>query len=620
MKSLRLSRIRPVYAGMAASLAAAALLFTLGGEAMETQRELFFDAVTQWVPSPRAPELVVIDVDRKSLQGTDDKAWDRADTAAVITRVAEAGAKTVAVDFVFSNDCVAGDPANAALAQAIAKVPTILGFLIADTVGERPVPVPPVAVRKPIRIPELWFIEGAETSCAFLQASAHSAAAAFLVGDEDARIRRVQAFSILGNDAYPAFGLEVAHLGGSSSTPILGGDPPWLRLASRQIQFDESGSMRFAASGAGRIHERTVSAGDVIGGTVAPEKLKDKIVLIGSSLPNLGGLRSTASMPLEPSVQIHADIANAVLTGFIPHRDQRLPLIEAGIAVIAGALVALIATRLRPVTAMLLGLLAVCFTVAAATALYRFTGLLFDAPGVSLALLAVLAVTSTLQFARVRRSESAARSKFSQYLPQTVVERYIDNPDDDTAASEERPVTALFTDIEGFSTLTHKLSPRDLVALLDTYYAEVNALVAIHGGMVDKVVGDAVHAFFNAPEDLEDHVNKAIDCAEAIHVLTEEMRTRPGFVEYQFGRTRIGIETGIAVLGEVGAGGKLDYTAHGDAINLAARLQEANKFLGTAICIGPQAAAESGRPLRSLGMHEIRGFGEMELFTNNDEE
>jgi adenylate cyclase len=320
-------------------------------------------------------------------------------------------------------------------------------------------------------------------------------------------------------------------------------------------------------------------------------------------------------MPLEPSVQVHADIANAVLTGFIPHRDAGQRPVEAAIAAIGGILLALIATRLRPITSALLGLLAVLSTVAAATVLYRVDALLFDAPGISLALIVVLAVTTTLQFAKVRRSESTARAKFSQYLPQSVVERYIDNPDDNPASSEERPVTALFTDIEGFSTLTHKLPPRELVALLDTYYAEVNALVAIHGGMVDKVVGDAVHAFFNAPEDLEDHVNKAIDCAEAIHVLTEEMRTRPGFVEYEFGRTRIGIETGIAVLGEVGAGGKLDYTAHGDAINLAARLQEANKFLGTAICIGPEACVQSGRPLRSLGIHEIRGFGEMELFT-----
>ena len=93
-------------------------------------------------------------------------------------------------------------------------------------------------------------------------------------------------------------------------------------------------------------------------------------------------------------------------------------------------------------------------------------------------LIFVLGVTSTLQFARVRRAESAARSKFSQYLPQSVVARYIDNPDDDRVAGEERPVTALFTDIEGFSTLSQKLKPRELVTLLDIYYAEVNGLVA----------------------------------------------------------------------------------------------------------------------------------------------
>ncbi|MEY9584561.1 class 3 adenylate cyclase [Sinorhizobium fredii] len=97
--------------------------------------------------------------------------------------------------------------------------------------------------------------------------------------------------------------------------------------------------------------------------------------------------------------------------------------------------------------------------------------------------------------------------------------------------------------------------------------------------------------------------------------MTEEMRQRPQFAKHDFGRTRIGIETGPAVLGEVGAGGKLDYTAHGDAVSLAARLQEANKFLGTAICIGPAAAAECTIGLRALGQHDIRSFGSMELFT-----
>lgn len=93
------------------------------------------------------------------------------------------------------------------------------------------------------------------------------------------------------------------------------------------------------------------------------------------------------------------------------------------------------------------------------------------------------------------------------------------------------------------------------------------------------------------------------------------MRRRPAFLEKDFGRTRLGIETGMAVLGEVGTGGKLDYTAHGDAVNLAARLQDANKFLGTQICVGPRAAGETSRTLRAIGNHEIRGFGTMDLFT-----
>ncbi|WP_275788155.1 CHASE2 domain-containing protein [Pararhizobium gei] len=615
MKGFRLSRIRPVFAGALASVLSALLLFVYAGGALETQRELFFDSLTQLVAAPQSSEIVVVDVDRASVQQTAGKNWDRAAMADLLTRLATAGAKAVAVDFIFSTACDASDPGNAALTKAISGVPAVLGFLIADGGAEHPAPVPPLAVRRPVAIPDLWFIDGAEASCAFLQQASRSAAAAFLVGDEDARIRRVQVFSIIGNDAYPALGIEAARMAMGARTPVLGGEPAWLRLENQLIELDEDGSMRFAASPDTIIAARTVTAGEVMSGTVLPERFRDKTVLIGSSLPNLGGLRSTASMPLEPSVQIHADIANAVLTGFIPNRDTRLPLYEAALALLGGLLVALIATRLRPVTAALLGLLAISATVAAAAAIYATSALLLDAVSISIAIVFVLSVTSVLQFARVRRAESAARSKFSQYLPQSVVARYIDNPDDERVAGEERPVTALFTDIEGFSTLSQKLTPRELVTLLDTYYAEVNGLVATHGGMVDKVVGDAVHAFFNAPEDLDDHVNKAIGCAEEIRALTEEMRRRAGFIEHQFGRTRIGIETGIAVLGEVGAGGKLDYTAHGDAINLAARLQEANKFLGTAICIGPEAAVQSGRPLRSLGMHEIRGFGEMELFT-----
>ncbi|MBB3976264.1 adenylate cyclase [Rhizobium azooxidifex] len=609
---------KPLLAGTLASLLGAFLIYAFADTLLARQRELFFDALTQTVSAPETDRLLVVDVDRRSSQATPGELWGRAQSAELVNALADAAPAAVALDFVFSGHCEPADPANGALAEAISRAPTILGFLVGDGTERPPQPVPELAVQRPVAIPDLWFVEGTEASCPLFQNRSAAAAAAFFVGDSDALVRRVAAYTIVDNAPYPALGLEVARRAAGAGTPVLGGTPAWIRLDARLLRLEDDGSLRFAASDAQRIARRTVSAIDVLNGDVAPERIRGKVVLVGSSLPTLGGLRASASMPLEPSVQIHADVATAILTGFVPSRDRLLVRWEAAFALVAGIAGALAVTRMRPTHAAAAGLGLIVATVAGSALIYRQSGLLVDAPAIAMALAAVLLVTGILKFADVRRAEQTARQRFGQYLPPSVVSRYLDNPGLERVGGEERQVTAVFTDIEDFSGLSHRIGPQRLVALLDVYYREVNTLVAEHGGMVNKVVGDAVHALFNAPEDLDRHVDRAIDCARAIRALTEEMRRRPQFSEVEFGRTRIGIETGIVVLGDIGPGSTLDYTAHGEAMNVAARLQEANKLFGTAICIGPAAATETARSLRSLGVHEIRGIAPMEIFTPDD--
>jgi adenylate cyclase len=384
-----------------------------------------------------------------------------------------------------------------------------------------------------------------------------------------------------------------------------------LALGEVRLTLDPGARLRLDPSGPVDQAGRTVPAVDVLSGLVPPDRFAGQVVLIGSSLPQRGGLRPTAAGPLTPSVQIQADLVAALLTGQAVHRPPWAPWAEALAVLTFGlAAAATLLPRLPPAGPVaVVAALAILWT-GSALGLAVAARLLIDPALPLLAAVALILLALIARAVALARSERSLRARIGQLLPPAIVSRLAEEPGLLRLAGQRREVTALFSDIEGFSETARALGPEHLVQLLDAYFALVCDAVLRHGGMVDKIVGDSVHALFNAPLDQAGHVDAAIACAAEIVTLTETFRAEAGI-----GRTRIGIESGLAVLGDVGAGGRIDYTAHGDAVNLAARLQEINKITGTQVCIGPGAAGLARTRLRPLGPVPVRSFGEPPLFT-----
>jgi len=186
------------------------------------------------------------------------------------------------------------------------------------------------------------------------------------------------------------------------------------------------------------------------------------------------------------------------------------------------------------------------------------------------------------------RNRKQIRNAFSHYLSPALVDDLAVHPEHLRLSGENRNLTSLFTDLEGFTELSEKVQPGQLVDTINRYLDGMCNIAIYHGGTIDKIIGDALHIIFGAPHEISDHPKKAITCAIEMENFSqsyyEEVIRQGG----QFGLTRIGVNTGDAVVGNFGGSRRLVYTAYGDTINIASRLEGVNKYLGTRICVAEE--------------------------------
>jgi adenylate cyclase len=605
---------RPVLVGLVLLVALLAGWAFSPGAARHALRERAFDLLLPLLSrqSAGAPDVVIVDIDRAALARFGPWPWPRQRMAELVSATAAGRPAVLALDILFAGPDRFSANGDAALARALSAVPSVLGFVLEIANSGEDLPATPILFRAPLLLPGLWRANGGIGPTPALADAAQGIGALVAAADPDGPIRRVPLLVLAGATVRPGLAVEAVRLAQGASALVIdaGG---MLIVGTHTLPLGRDATLRLAGLSAVPV----IPAGRLIDDPAARTTLAGQIVLIGSSAPELGGLRVTPASPATPSVQIQAAAIEALLRGQVFIRPAWVEFAEPAGAALLGVLCLLIAARLRPVTAALLALLVCLAWTAASAAAVPGLGVLLDPAGPPIVAIVTFALAAIARFARDEWRARLLRLSFEQHLAPEVVRRIAADPAALRLRGEMREVTALFTDIEGFTSMTERAEPADLVAMLDAYFDVATSVITDRGGMIDKIVGDAIHAIFNAPFALEDHPQQAVASALALLDATEEVRRSPLGQRLTLGRTRVGIETGQAIVGDVGGSRKLDYTAHGNAINAAARLEAANKDLGSAICIGPGTAARlDPATLRPIGTLTLRGqSGEITVYT-----
>ncbi|MEM8853022.1 MAG: adenylate/guanylate cyclase domain-containing protein, partial [Pseudomonadota bacterium] len=337
---------------------------------------------------------------------------------------------------------------------------------------------------------------------------------------------------------------------------------------------------------------------------------KGKIVLIGNTLPQVDRHR-TPRIAIEgadrgeiPGVTLHAHIVSQLLSGL---SRQPPPVWLIALSALLAAMAGAALRPLAPLSSAAVGIAALLGYGAFCAAVVTLTPQLPPLATPPLAFVLAAAGTLGQRWRRDRRERIRVKGMFGRYVSPRVVQNLIETEADPVLGGERREVTHIFTDLEGFTSLAETLEPERTAELLNSYLDGIVSLVHDAEGTVDKLVGDAVVAFFGAPDVQADHAERAVACARAIAVFADKERTRRRDEGVPLGRTRVGVHTGIAVVGNFGGNRLFDYTAVGDTVNVAARLESANRAVGTTVLISAATRERASGAFRPVGRVLVKG-------------
>lgn len=325
---------------------------------------------------------------------------------------------------------------------------------------------------------------------------------------------------------------------------------------------------------------RYVSATDLLSGAVPAAKLKDKIVLVGTTAPGLLDLRVTPVGLAYPGVEVHANLLSAFLDGRMLVKPDYSLGYQLTMVVVIGMLLSLALPVLSALRATVLSSFILLGLVALDFWLYSAQGLVLPLAPVLFVLLATFALNMSYGYFVESRSKRDLANLFGTYVPPELVSEMLKDPDSYTMQAESRELTVMFCDMRGFTLLAEKMEPMQLQALLNAVFSRLTHVVRSHRGTIDKYMGDCIMAFWGAPVHTSAHASLAVQAAVAMVAALNELNREHAAKGWPQVGVGVGLNTGQMFVGDMGSDIRRSYTVMGDAVNLASRLEGLTRYYG----------------------------------------
>jgi adenylate cyclase len=618
---------------------------------VEEIRVRTFDSFQRLDPRAKLAKspVTIVDIDETSLAKIGQWPWSRTLIADMVNDLTKLGAVAVAFDVIFAepdrlNPDVAADtfrnldeetrarlralPSNdQVFAEAMRHSRVVLGESgLSEARADLDKSLPVTGLAMLGEDPQRFMVEfpGLLRNTPVLETAAAGRALLTIRPERDGIIRRVPMIMLAQGVTMPSLSFEMLRVITGTDTIFIKSDQAGIKsigVKGFQIPTDANGQLwvHFAH----RDPTIYVSAKDLLAGDVPSERIRGKLVLVGTSAVGLNDIKTTPVSSAMPGVEIHAQVLESALTQAVLSQPSYGIALEFFAALVLGILVLIFAPLFGPVTLVAVGALFATLLIGTSWYFYTQYRLLIDFTYPLLSTTAIYLTLIFTSFVREQAQRRQIRSAFGQYLSPALIEQLAQSPEKLVLGGEEREMTIMFSDVRGFTTISesYKHDPQGLTSLMNRFLTPLTNAILARKGTIDKYMGDAIMAFWNAPlEDKEHELNAceaAVDMLERIDELNKvrEQEAKEGGHVYIPINVGVGLNTGTCVVGNMGSDLRFDYSVLGDSVNLASRLEGQSKEYGFPIIVGSRTAlaAKDKFAILELDFIMVKGKKEPEV-------